>query len=454
MNKSTKNPDPLTKTKRFSDPIWRRVIKLGVPSLGSVMLAPIYTATDSAIMGHVGKIPLAALALAMGFLNFWVLPFTSIGFAITSRAAHYVGIGDATSRDNLGISSAFSMGIFGLAIGAVFAIIAPLVASILTHSPAIAHSTTVYIQLAAIGMPALFVFQAGTMFLTGIGRTGTVLWITALNVGLNIILELVLVFGAHLSVAGSAIGTDVAEIAGAAIIFLALWHPGIKDRLVTTVIGFFREFLPAGAALAVRTFALVGAISGSVFVASQATPEVLDSFQLGQQIWFVFGLSFDAVAVPAQVLVGEWLASGQLTRMRHWTTRLLHIGWISGIGLALVVWVFKAPLVSLFTNIPSISQPAEISVALAGISMPITAVSFVIDGLVGGFQRFDLLRTIMLISLAAAAAVALALLVEFGPKLGIAYVWVIFGTWLTARGIASLVAWTRLLSSHVRMDKS
>ncbi|NNN18432.1 MAG: MATE family efflux transporter [Acidimicrobiaceae bacterium] len=431
-----------------SDPVWGRIVKLGLPSLGSVLLSPIYAATDSAIMGHVGKIPLAALALAMGFLNFWVLPFTSVGFAITSRAAYYVGTGDWSSRDNLGMSSAAAMGVFGLLLGLLFAAAAPVVAPLLAHSQAVARSTTEYLQLAAIGMPALFVFQAGGMFLTGIGRTSKVLSITALNVGLNILLEVVLVFWAHLSVAGSALGTDIAEIIGAAVMIWTLRYPGFVARLGRRALEFLREFLPAGAALAVRTFALVGALSGSVFVASQGTPEVLDSFQVGQQIWLVFGLSFDAIAVPAQVLVGEWLATGQLGRMKHWTSRMLHLGWISGIGLGVIVVLARGPLVGLFTNIPSVSRPARESVAFAGLAMPVTAISFVIDGLIGGFQRFHLLRTIMLISFVAAAVLAAVLLIVLGPSLSVGDIWAIFGAWLVARGIASFVAWKKLLSSH------
>jgi len=435
---------------RFSDPTWRRIISLGLPSLGSVLLSPIYAATDSAIMGHVGKIPLAALALAMGFLNFWVLPFTSVGFAITSRAAFYQGAGDLHSRNNLGISSAAAMGVFGLALGIIFAVAAPFVTPLLTHSQSVARATTEYLQLASIGIPALLIFQAGSMFLTGIGRTSKVLTVTALNVGVNIALEAVLVFGAHLSVAGSALGTDIAEILGAAVIVWTLGYPGAFAGLAGKVLAFFREFSSAGAALAVRTFALVGALSGSVFVASQGTPEVLDSFQVGQQVWLVFGLSFDAIAVPAQILVGEWLATDQLRRMKHWTSRMVHIGWIGGIGLALVVIFARGPIAGLFTNIPSISGPARTSVAFAGAAMPITALSFVIDGLVGGFQRFHLLRTIMLISFVAAALFALLLFIVLGSSLSVADVWIIFGSWLIVRGITSLAAWRKLLASHTQ----
>lgn len=399
-------------------------------------------------MGHVGEIPLGALALATGFLNFWVLPLTSVGFAVTSRAATFVGSDDPQSRNMLGVSSFVSMGLFGLITGALFAVLAPFATSLLTHSTEVAGLASEYIQLSAIGLPGLFAFQTGSMFLTGIGRTSSVLAITALNVGVNVVLEIVLVFGFHLSVAGSALGTDIAECIGAFAIGWLIRYPGAFSKLVPGVIAFVKEFLSAGIALALRTFALVGALSGSVFVASQSTPEILDSFQLGQQVWLVFGLSFDAIAVPSQVLVGEWLATNRLKAMKHWTSRLLHIGWIGGIALAIVIVVARGTIVGLFTNISSVTQPATESVLFAGLMMPITAISFVIDGLVGGLQRFSVLRTVMFIALGATFVVAVILLAIIGRKLTIVEIWIIFASWLAVRALASMVAWRKLLATH------
>lgn len=433
-----------------SGPIWRKITDLGLPALGSVLLAPLYSGTDSAIMGHVGKVPLAALALATGFINFWTIPLTSIGFAITSRAANLSGRGEHRLRDELGMSSAIAMGMFALVAAAAFALSAPEVSSLLAHSKSVARATQTYLELASAGIPGLFIFQTGTMFLTGVGRTRQVLALTGFNVGLNVIIELVLVFGAHLSVAGSAIGTDIAETLGAVIILRTLHYPGSRSRILFRVREFFKEFFEAAAALAIRTFALVGALSGSVFIASQSgDPIVLGSFQIGQQVWLIFGLSFDAIAVPAQVLVGEWLAKDKLAQMKHWTWRLINIGWITGIVLAVLMIGLSGFITGAFTNITSVASAARISVVFAAAAMPITAVSFVIDGLVGGLERFATLRTIMLISLAAASLFAALSLLIPSKEITITRVWWIFLSWLIVRGIASLAAWRTLLKSAV-----
>lgn len=430
--------------RRPLDPVWRRILALGVPSLGTILLEPIYTATDSAIMGHVGAEALAALALATGFLNICVVPFTSIGFAITSRAAELQGTRSSSVRDELGVASALGMGTAGIAVGLVIAALAPFLTPLFSRSVQVSSLAEHYLELATLGLPALFLVQAGGSFLTGTGRAKRVFVITFTTVLINVMAEILLVFGVHLSVVGSALGTDLAQIVGAVLMALAL-RGRPSDRLMRHRLwAFFKEFRSAGGALIVRTLALVAAISGAVFVASRTSTVVLGSFQIGQQIWFLFGLSFDAIAVPAQVLVGEWLGTGNHEEVRRWGPRFLRMGLIAGVVLGLAVVLARGPLLGLFTNLPRLSASGQTSIELAGLAMPITALSFVIDGLVGGFQRFYLLRKVMVYSFFVFCLFAVGGLALFGGGLGVVGVWGVFGSWLVVRGVLSYRCWLPL----------
>lgn len=425
-------------------PTWRRILALGVPSLGTILLEPIYTATDSAIMGHVGAEALAALALATGFLNICVVPFTSIGFAITSRAAELQGGSSPTVRDELGVASGLGMGTIGVVVGLVIAALAPFLTPLFSRSTAVSALSEHYLELATLGLPALFIVQAGGSFLTGTGRAKRVFLITFTTVLINVVAEMLLVFGAHLSVVGSALGTDCAQTVGAVLMAFALGRSSSNQLLRHKLWAFFKDFRSAGGALIVRTLALVAAISGAVFVASRTSTVVLGSFQIGQQIWFLFGLSFDAIAIPAQVLVGEWLGSGNHEEIRRWGPRFLRMGLIAGVALGIAVVVARGPLLGLFTNLHGLSVSGQKSIELAGLAMPITALSFVIDGLVGGFQRFYLLRSVMVYSFAVFCIFAVVGLAVFGRSLGVVGVWSVFGAWLIVRGILSYRCWRPL----------
>src|SRR3954452_12485446 len=73
----------------------RRIIVLALPALGALIVEPLYTLTDTAIVGHLGPAPLGGLALATLVLNLvgWTAAFVEM--ATTSRIAYQRGRDDA-----------------------------------------------------------------------------------------------------------------------------------------------------------------------------------------------------------------------------------------------------------------------------------------------------------------------------------------------------------------------
>ena len=47
----------------------RRIIALAIPALGALIIEPLYTLTDTAIVGHLGRDQLGGVALATTVLN-------------------------------------------------------------------------------------------------------------------------------------------------------------------------------------------------------------------------------------------------------------------------------------------------------------------------------------------------------------------------------------------------
>src|SRR5262244_3600867 len=87
-----------------------RIAALAVPALGSIAAEPLYTIADTAIVGHLGRVPLDSLAIAASALSMvaWLAIFLST--ATTSAVSRLVAIsgnpgspGDsARSRDRGG----------------------------------------------------------------------------------------------------------------------------------------------------------------------------------------------------------------------------------------------------------------------------------------------------------------------------------------------------------------
>ncbi|HEX9548358.1 MAG TPA: polysaccharide biosynthesis C-terminal domain-containing protein, partial [Acidimicrobiales bacterium] len=126
------------------------------------------------------------------------------------------------------------------------------------------HEAVVYIRVAAGGVPFVLCILAGTGHLRGLADARTPLVIILASNVVNVIAEVVLVYVAGMGIAGSALGTVLAQIIGAAIFVTVstgrgdrrLWKGAPhRDELV--------RLISAGGVLIVRTLALLAAWSGS-----------------------------------------------------------------------------------------------------------------------------------------------------------------------------------------------
>ncbi|MGC8465937.1 MAG: MATE family efflux transporter [Acidimicrobiales bacterium] len=425
--------------------VLRRSLKIGLPALGTVLLEPILTSTDSAFMGHLGLDPLAALGLSTSLINLVVVPLVSVGLAVTSVAARSSVDVDERTLQRLGATTASAFALLGLVVGVLLGVGGTLVVAMVAPNHEIGLLAGRYLVTAAFGLPALFFVEGGAAYRTGRSQTGSVFAITALTVTINLTLETVLVFGLHLSVVGSALGTDSAQGIAALIYLYYLrssehWSGRERWRAIKT---FALEFRRASLDLFLRTLALIGALSGSAFLAATYSGTTLSSFQLAEQLWLLIGLSFDAIAVPAQVLTGEWSARRDHDAIVYFGPRFVGFGAALSVILGVGIYELRHIAPSILTSVPVVADQTGALIVLLALVMPLTAVSFVIDGLLAGLERFDLLRTIMVVSFIAFVLVALLLRSLTTLVDGEESVWSAFTVWLAVRTLLSSVLWWR-----------
>src|SRR4051794_29885862 len=145
----------------------RRILVLALPALGSLVVEPLYNLTDTAIVGHLGRAQLGGLALATTVLNVvgWCAAF--IEMATTSRVAFGRGRNDDTAVAGAAAAAYTMAAVLGVALGAVVFVAGPSVADLLGGRGAIQHYATVYLRIAAFGLPFLLFDLAGTGHLQG-----------------------------------------------------------------------------------------------------------------------------------------------------------------------------------------------------------------------------------------------------------------------------------------------
>ncbi len=194
----------------------RRIARLAVPALGAILAEPLYNLADTAIVGHLGRSPLDALAIATSALSIvaWLAIFlsTATTTAVARNAAR--GRHGAAGR---AVGAAYSVAAgWGAVTSIVVILIAPLIVGLLGGHAGIGSAATVYIRISALGLPFLYLSYAGNGHLIGLEDTRTPLLIAVGANVVNVALEIALVFGLHAGLAGSAWGTVTAQVLAAA----------------------------------------------------------------------------------------------------------------------------------------------------------------------------------------------------------------------------------------------
>jgi putative MATE family efflux protein len=410
----------------------RRIVAIGVPALATVLIEPVYTLVDTAIVGHLGVTPLAGLALAASVLtaSFWVFNFLSFG--TTSRVAFLTGRRETRGAAGVAAQGLYIAVVLGVVVGALLAVLAPGVAGVMGGHGGVESAAVTYLRISAIGTPFALIALVGNGFLRGVSDTRTPLRIVLVSNAANVVFEVALVYGAHFGVAGSAWGTVAAQglAAGWFMLLLAqriaaagasLRPDGVELRRMATV----------GKHLFVRTGALLAALTLSTSVVSRLGAVPLAAHQVALQVWLFVTAALDGLAIPAQAIVGTELGAGDPANARAYAQRLLVLGTWVGAGLGAVLAIITPLLAGAFTSSAPVARAVVGPLLIVAGMQVLDAIVFVLDGVLMGAGDFAFLRVSTLSGLLVFTPVAVAVL-EW-PRLGLVTIWLGLVGWLLAR---------------------
>lgn len=420
------------------DALDRRILALAAPALAALLVEPLYNLTDSAIVGHLGRTPLGGLAVAAALLNIvgWTSAFVET--VTVSLVSFRRGAGDYAGASRVvGAAYVMSAGI-GLAAAAAVALFAPFAATVFGAHGQVAHAAVTYLRIAAVGLVPLLLSLAGNGHLVGLADTRRPFLIALAANAVNVVLEVVLVYVVHAGIAGSAWGTVAAQFVSAGLYLLASRRAALTPARPSRdeVVRLGRD----GARLTVRTVALGLALLASTAIAARLGTAQLAGHQIALQVWLLLALTLDALAVPAQVYVGEALGGDDPGHAVEVGRRVLRMGLAGGLAVgALTVstaWVLPA----VFSGDAGVHRQATMALIVCGLVQPAAALAFVLDGLVLGASGYRVLQWTMIGALAAFAPLAGLTLAHHAA--GLVALWSGIGCWLAFRA-AVLGRWWR-----------
>ncbi|HEY3543190.1 MAG TPA: MATE family efflux transporter [Gaiellaceae bacterium] len=413
---------------RLRSPHDREILKLALPALGALAAEPLYVLADTAIVGHLGRPQIAALGLAGTVLSGAFTIFNFLTYGTTAVVARASGAGQAERAARLAAQALWVSLAFGAALLVVCeAAASPLLRLLGAHGRSGDFALT-YFRIAAVGLPAALVALAGQGYLRGVSNLRRPLEIVVASNVVNLVLEVLFVYGFHWGIAGSAAGTAIAQGGMAAAFVVELLRPHADTKRPS-----LREMAPmvrVGRQIFVRTAALYASFLAAASVCARIGDAQIGAHQIGAQLFFFLALVLDAVAIAGQVIVGRMLGAGDADGAFDAAARM--IAWSVVVGLGFVVLL--APLVGLlpraFTGDARVLHETRELWPYLCILQPIGGAVFALDGILIGASDTQYLMWSML----AASAVFITLAVlSLERHWGIVGVWVALDVLLVAR---------------------
>ncbi len=418
----------------------RQILDLAVPALGALVAEPLFVLVDSAVVGRLGTAELAGLSLASTLLVTVVGLCVFLAYATTATVARTIGAGRPEAALRAGIDGLWLAAGLGAVLGATAWLLAPAAVRLLGGSgPVAAHAVT-YLRWSAPGLPGMLMVLAATGVLRGLQDTRTPFAVAAGGAGFNAVLNVTLVLGVGLGIAGSGLGTAIAQLLMAAVLGAVVLRGARRaGATLRPSAGGILAGARAGLPLLVRTATLRGAILLTVWVAAGLGAAGLAGYQVVSGIWLLTAFALDALAIAAQALVGHGLGAGDIPRVRAVLRRTLAWGVAAGAGLGVAVAAGARWYAPLFTADPEVRRAIVAGAVVCGALLPMAGWVFVLDGVLIGAGDGRFLAAAGVLTLVGYLPFALAVRLWAPPgAAGLAWLWLAFaGAFMAGRALTT-----------------
>lgn len=366
-----------------------KLIFVAAPIMGTQLLQMAYNLTDMFWLGRVSSDVVAAAGTAGMYL--WL----TNGFMFIGRTGAEIGVAQCLGRGQHARAREYSQNalflslalgvILGLAMGVFHR---PLIGFFALREQHVVLAAEQYLIITAIGVPASMIAAtiAGTFNAAGNSRMPFL--INLVGLGVNMLLDPVLIFNYDMGIAGAAIATTLAQVIACVLSLLAIrWH---RTRPLGQYAFRFRpqrerivQIFKWGTPIALENmlFCFLSMIT-TRFVAAfgaNATAVQKIGLQIESLSWLIAGGFSSAVAA----FTGQNFGAGKWSRIRHGMRIAVISMTVWGGVVTVILFFLGGPLTAVFLPEPELVEIGEGFLRILALSqIPLT-----LEGVcLGGFQ--------------------------------------------------------------------
>ena len=440
----------------------RLIVQLSVPSILAQISATVMFLIDAAMVGHLGEKASAAIGLVETTL--WLMgglaSAVNMGFSV--QVAHFVGAGDFGAARRVLRQSLVCALLWSVLLSLACIGVHSFLPAWLGGSSEIAADASLYFML--VGVCGIF-FQMEALAGSMLKCSGNMKIPSALNIlmcCLDVAFNYVFIYRLGMGVAGAALGTGIAELVTALLMFyFLLWRSDMlallgrkaheaeplrtRDfRPTADVIGTaFKIGAPMGlnhilmgSAQIVST--VIVAPLGTVAIAANSLAVTVES------LCYMPGFG---IAEAATTLVGQGIGAGQRLLTRSFAIMSVGLGVGVMTFMGVLMWIFAPELMALMTPVQDVIAEGARSLRIEAWAEPMFAAAIVANGVFVGAG--DTLKPAVM-NLASMWGVRLTLASWLARDHGLRGVWTAMAIELSFRGTIFLA---RLFHGGWQKDK-
>lgn len=428
------------------------IAAMAIPALGTLAIDPLVSIVDTAWVGRLGTVPLAALAVASAVFGAVFAVFNFVHVTITPLVAGEVGRGAPERAGGITKGAIVVSLVLGVVLALVVGSFAEAIVGAFGATGDVLEQSVAYLKVRILALPAMLVVMVGHGVYRGHQDTRTPLYVAIGMNLINLVVDPILIFGAGMGVVGAAWATVLAQMIAAAVFLVLMFG---RDRARFGLGGGFSgirglgmgRLLRDGWPMMLRSVSLLLALTATTYAATQIGTIEVAAHQIALQTWLFMSFVLDSFAVAAMALIGADLGVGRRESARDLANRLLALGFVAGVALAVGLAVFQPLLSGLFGVEPAVETALDSIILFVIVLQPITALVYVWDGVGIGTRAFPFMAGAM------AVAAVLTLLTLFMVGSTLVGVWVSVAVLIFSR-LAAWAGWHRWGPLYSERDPS
>ena len=425
---------------------YSQINKLAIPALISGIAEPILSITDTAIVGNVNYNSMEALG-AVGivgtFLSMLVWVFGQKRSVIASIVSQAIGARKIDEVKSLPSQAIFIILFLSLVIIGITYPFAENLFSFYNASGLILDYSVDYYKIRVIGIPFTLITIGVFGIFRGLQNTITPMSIAIVGTLLNIVLDIILVYGiegvlAPMHIYGAAYASVIAQVTMAGLAILLLYKKTeITLRFSLPFNEKIKDFLLMFFDLIVRTLALnIALYFGSSFAARYGD-EFIAAYTIAINLWFLGAFIIDGYSSAGTILSGKFFGEKSYNKLIELSYKLSLIGIILGMSIFTVGMIFYSYSGIIFTKQEIVLVEFYNVFWIVLIMQPLCAIAFIFDGIFKGLGWMKELRNVLLFSTFIVFVPTLLITDSFGYKLE--GIFLAFTLWIIARGVPLII---------------